>query len=198
MSGRRPRSTCATRITVGALALGVLGAACGSGAAGPTVAGTVPPRPTTIAPGAGTEVAGPTTDVTLYFVRGGGLVAATRALPKVVRIGAEAVTALLGGPTDAERSAGLTTAIPAGARFNDLAIDGGVARVDLSQSFQVGGSGLDLTLRLAQVTCTLSAFPTVTGVRFAFDGNAVAVTDGSGVVVDRPVTCEGYQHALGG
>ncbi|MFN2503124.1 MAG: GerMN domain-containing protein [Acidimicrobiales bacterium] len=196
---------------------GLVLAGCGSGGTGPVGAGTVPRRATTTTvPGAagGTESttggggtgaseaevgspAGPTTQVALYFIRGERLERVNRAVPKVTRIGAEAVKALLGGPNADERAAGLATAIPAATQFRDLVINDGTARVDLSRAFESGGGGLGLTLRLAQVACTLDAFPSVTGVRFALDGELVEVLSGDGVVVDRPVSCDSYAEHLG-
>jgi hypothetical protein len=210
------------RRALAALALAVLGlSACGSGETGPAGIGTVPGRPTTTtAPpesvtttpptepagggiggtggtgGTGGGGTGGSAEVTLYFIRGEKLQPVKRVVPRVTRIGAEAVSALVAGPNEAEKRAGLATAIPAATRFNALTIDDGVARVDLSRSFEAGGSGLGLILRLAQVTCTLDAFPSVSGVRFALDGQIVEVLSGDGIVLDRPVTCAGYEAYL--
>lgn len=192
------------------IVLGLAGTACGSG--GATDAGPVPaapsttvdlstpsttvdpstPSPTTTAP------AGTTTDVAVWFVRGEKLESTTRPVPKVARIGAEAVKALLAGPTAAEARGGLTTAVPRDTRFNDLVIDGsGIARVDLSRDFESGGGSLSLTLRLAQVTCTVGQFPTVKGVRFALGGELVSVFSGNGIILDKPVTCDSYRQVVG-
>ena len=163
---------------------------------------TVEGAPTTTAPetGSATTVPGQsssTTDVSLWFVKGETLETVTRAVPRVPRIGAEAVKALLAGPTSAETRAGFTTAVPAGTRFLDLVIDGnGIAKVDLSRDFESGGGSLGLTLRLAQVTCTLAQFPTVKGVRFALAGELIDVFSGNGIVLDRPVTCDSYREVL--
>ncbi len=54
-----------------------------------------------------------------------------------------------------------------------------------------------MTLRLAQVTCTLNQFPTIKGVRFALAGELVSVFSGDGIVIDRPVTCDSYRQVLG-
>ena len=196
---RRIRS----RTSGAALALVALVAtACGGGAV--TDAGPVPGSDTTV-PGApstttiSTPPPGPaaTTDVSLWFSRGETLEPVTRAVPRVPGIGAEAVKALLAGPTATESRAGLATAVPRETRFLGLAIDGnGIAKVDLSRDFESGGGSLGLTLRLAQVTCTLGQFPTVKGVRFALGGELVSVFSGNGIVLDRPVTCDSYREVL--
>ena len=196
------------RWTIGVLVVvALMAAACGSNPSGVESAGTVPGRPTTTpvpSTGGGSGGSGgsgggtaETTDVTLYFVRRERVEPVKRAVPKVARIGAEAVKALVGGPNDAEKAAGMTTAIPAGTQFRDLTIDNGLARVDLSRTFESGGGTLGLTLRLAQVVCTLDAFESVTGVRFALDGQLVDVISGDGLVVDKPVTCASYKEYVG-
>jgi len=194
--------------TVAALAL--LTAACGSG--GTTDVGAVPDRPSTsvepaapsTGPGTGDTVpattapASTTTEVSLWFIRGETLEPVKRQVPRVPGIGAEAVKALVGGPTTAETRSGLQTAVPRDTRFLGLVIDaGGIAKVDLSRSFESGGGSLSMTLRLAQVTCTVNQFPTVKGVRFALAGELVSVFSGDGIVIDRPVTCDSYRQVLG-
>ena len=185
--------------SVVAVVLMLASAACGGGSTGGD-AGEAPGRPagtdTTESPSTG-PTSGETITVRLYFTMGEQVAPVGRAVPRVARIGAEAVKALVGGPTEEERRNGFATAIPAGTRFNNLVIEGGVARVDLSRSFESGG-GLGLSLRLAQVVCTLDAFDSVTGVRFALDGRLVDVLSGDGVVVDKPVTCDDYGELQSG
>jgi hypothetical protein len=189
------------RLAAMVLLLGLVAAACGSD--GATDAGPVPASPsTTVDPSTAapttTAPAGTTTDVAVWFVRGETLEATTRAVPKVARVGAEAVKALLAGPTAAEAKDGLSTAVPKGTRFNDLIIDAnGIAKVDLSRDFESGGGSLGLTLRLAQVTCTVGQFPTVKGVRFALAGELVSVFSGNGIILDKPVTCDSYKQVMG-
>lgn len=139
-----------------------------------------------------------TTTVSVYLTRGESLENVSRTVPRVPRVGAEAVKALLRGPTARETAAGLGTAIPDGTRFLGLTIDGGTAKVDLSREFESGGGTLGLTLRLAQVVCTLDQFDSVTGVRFALEGKLVSVFSGNGIVLDRPVTCQSYRQYLRG
>lgn len=182
--------------------IGLMAVACGSGE--PTDAGPVPGRPdttitttgpTTTGPGATTPPAAATTELSVWLVKGEKIEPVTRAVPRVPGIGAETVKALLGGPTAAESRAGYSTAIPEQTRFLGLVIDeAGIAKVDLSRDFESGGGSLGLTLRLAQVTCTLDQFPTVNGVRFALAGELVDVFSGNGIVLDKPVTCDSYRQ----
>lgn len=180
----------------------LIAAACGTDGGGSVDAGPVPSRPETTTT-AVTTAAQPdppagagTTNVQLYFTRGEMLQVASRPVPRVARVGAEAVKALLAGPTAEESRSGLGTAIPRDTRFRDLVIDDGVAKVDLSGAFESGGGTLSLTMRLAQVTCTLDQFDSVRGVRFALDGKVVNVFSGNGIVLDQPVTCSSYGDLL--
>lgn len=187
------------------LLVAVVAAGCGRG--GATDAGPVPAPPETTvttleaaaaapATTAPPEAAG-TTEVSVWLVRNEVLEEVRRTVPRVPRIGAEAVKALLAGPTAAEARSGFSTAVPRETRFLDLVVDGnGIAKVDLSRDFESGGGSLGLTLRLAQVTCTVDQFPTVNGVRFALAGQLVSVFSGNGIVLDRPVTCDSYGEVL--
>jgi hypothetical protein len=158
---------------------------------------TTAPAPTGGSPD-NTATASPgSTQVSVWLTRGELVEPVARSVPRVVRVGAEAVKALLAGPTPAETRDGFATAVPAGTRFVDLTISDGIAKVDLSRDFESGGGSLGLTLRLAQVACTVGQFPTVKGVRFALAGELVSVFTGNGIVLDKPVTCDSYRDVLG-
>jgi spore germination protein GerM len=190
------------RLLALAAVLAIVATACGSD--GPIDAGPVPGRPdTTVTTTADTPATTPattaagTTQVSVWLARGEKLEPLTRVVPSVPRIGAEAVKALLAGPTAAETRNGFTTAVPKETRFLDLTIDAaGIAKVDLSRDFESGGGTLGLTLRLAQVACTVGQFPTVKGVRFALNGELVSVFSGNGIVIDKPVTCDSYREVV--
>ena len=132
------------------------------------------------------------TSVTIHLTRGERLASVTRRVPRVPRIGSAALEQLFQGPTPEEEADGYGTQIPVGTRLRDLAITDGVATVDLSSEFEEGGGTLALTVRLAQVVCTLDEFPTVDGVRFAIDGTVVDVFSGDGLIIDQPVACSDY------
>jgi spore germination protein GerM len=136
------------------------------------------------------------TTVTIHLIRDGRVEAVPRRVPRVPRIGTAALEQLLDGPTPQEAADGYGTAIPADTRLRDLAITDGVAVVDLSREFESAGDTRDLTLRLAQVTCTLTVFPTVDGVRFAIDGAIGDVFAGDGTLVEDPVGCRDYAEVV--
>ncbi len=194
------------RIVALVAVLGLLAPACGDD--GATDAGPVPDRPeTAVSTGGEAATGGPTTtsapaqtgttEVSVWLVRNELLEEVRRTVPRVPRIGAEAVKALLAGPTAAESRNGFDTAVPRETRFRDLVIDAtGIAKIDLSRDFESGGGSLGLTLRLAQVTCTVTQFSSVRGVRFALGGELVSVFSGNGIVLDKPVHCGDYLEVL--
>jgi hypothetical protein len=136
------------------VATSLLVAGCGKTTSSPQQTTPPPPPPPTSVQ---TTPPPQTTTLSLYFLRGGKIAAAGRNVPATQRVGEAAVRALLEGPSQEERAAGLRTAIPAGTAFRSLSIENKVAKVDL-------GSGLS-TAAEAQVVYTLTQFPTVRSVR---------------------------------
>src|SRR5688572_11028905 len=97
--------------------LAIVATACGSD--GAIDAGPAPGRPEpTVTTTAETPATTPattaagTTQLSVWLARGEKLEPVTRVVPSVPRIGAEAVKALLTGPTAAETRDGFTTAVP--------------------------------------------------------------------------------------
>jgi hypothetical protein len=110
-----------------------------------------------------------------YFWLGGlpgseGPVAVLRTIPGTKTVATAAVTALLAGPTTGETGRSISTAIPSGTQLLDLAIDKSVATIDLSAEFVGGGDSAAVQTRQAQVTYTLTQFPTVKSVIFQIEG----------------------------
>lgn len=132
------------------------------------------------------------------FTDNAGLVPVLREVPQTQAVGTAALTALLEGPNDAELSAtpAMYTAIPEGTRLLGLRIDAGIATVNLSREFEVGGGSASVTGRLAQVVFTLTQFPTIQGVKFELDGEPVEVFSGEGVVLSEPVGRDDYYDQL--
>jgi len=200
------------RIAIAVIVLALLAASCGNdvGNAGPL---TQPPpdQPTTSIP---TTVRGtnsttaPTTQppadpsdpvdqqfVELFFGTENSAVSVIRAVDTPA-VGANAIRALIEGPTPAEGDSGLWTSIPADTLLLGLKIENGLATIDLSREFEVGGGSYNILSRLAQVVYTLTQFPTVDRVLFYLDGQPVDVFSGEGVVLEHPVGRADYATIL--
>jgi germination protein M len=163
-------------------------ASTGSPAASPSPAATPRPTPRPTAAPVGTSI------VRAYFVMGSftgneGLVPVLREVPQTKGVATAAMRALLKGPNDAEMAGrpAIYTAIPDDTTLLGLSIKDGVATVNLSKEFESGGGSASALARLAQVTYTLTQFPTVDKVLFQLDGEPVTVFGAEGVVLDHPV-----------
>jgi len=198
--------------SAGLLAAGLITAGCGTGPAGslgpvpsarsspaspglppasspPGAAqspGGPPATPPASAPASPTPV--PTRQISLqgWFTRNGKLFVTERSVPATPAVAAAAIRSMLAGPSAAEYAAGLRSQIPAGTALLGVRISGRVATVDLSSSFVSSASQATMPLRIAQVVYTATQFPTVTGVRFALNGQGVTVL--GGVPVQSPQT----------
>jgi len=184
------------------VALAAVVAACGGGSGQP--AATATPTGTTTAspsapptdPASSASTAGPTSAkiaLRVYFLLIGNidgptpLVPVYREVDRTVAIAQAAMEQLLAGPTIDERAHDLSvgtigTQIPEGTRVLGLDVADGIATVDLSGEFTSGDIDGDeresWAIRLAQVTYTLTQFPTVDSVRFMVDGKAARAIEG--------------------
>ncbi len=173
-------------------ALTIAAPACG-GAQGPVeVPSDEIPFPLARTPSATPSPSGGVLQAVAYMVRDGRLVAVERTVSSASPPEEAVLRALLGGPTGAERTEGVITAIPPVTGLIDVGIVEGVVEVDLSDEFQGPASPEDVLLRVAQVVWTLGAVPGVDAVRFSIDGNPVSVITDDGVMVDRPVSEQDY------
>ncbi len=204
------------RVLVLLTAVGVLGVSCaerGPGSLGPGPGGPAgsPAGSPTVSPVASPEPSatgepGPqTVTFEVWFAYGEGLFVVHRTVVATPRIGTAAVEALLEGPTEEERAAGVTTAVPGGSELLGLTVEGGLATVDLSSAFAPGdlssalasGAGtLSVRVRLAQLVYTLTQFPTVDVVALELDGRHVDVFSTEGLVVSGPMAREDFADLL--
>jgi spore germination protein GerM len=183
MSLQRASWPCALVLAVVAL----LVAGCESGR---DEGATTDESPTETETGAGTqtgddEASG--TTVRVYLVRGEhvGPVARVAEGEGVLR---KALEELVAGPTPADTSAGLTTAVPSGVEVLDVAIDDGTATIDLSEAFDDGGGSLGMFLRLAQLVHTATQFASVERVALRLDGKPVTTFSSEGIELPETLT----------
>jgi hypothetical protein len=180
------------------VALALLASGCGSGDSGEAGEGTTTAASTETAvsttTATTTETAAEEQRLLVYFMRGEQIGAGARLVPETPAVGAEAVRALLEGPTEEEAAAGLASAIPAGTRLLDLEIADRVATVNLSEDFASGGDSLSMQARAAQVVHTLTQFPTVDAVAFELEGEPFEALAGEGFNPVSPVSRADFEH----
>ncbi|MDH3500432.1 MAG: GerMN domain-containing protein, partial [Acidimicrobiia bacterium] len=162
------------------------------------------PSPATVPVDPDEPVTTPTTSapvtpipIDVYFVEDASFaVPVKRVAESPNTVAADAIKALIAGPTDAEQAAGLYTAIPTETLPLGVTIADGLATVDLSREFEMGGGSTAMLSRLAQVVYTLTQFPTVDGVSFKLDGQPITVFSGEGILLEHPVDRSDYLSLL--
>jgi hypothetical protein len=124
--------------------------------------------------------------VTLYFLRDGKVAPVQRGIVSGPAIGTATVKELLRGPRADDE--GVQTAIPSGAKLQSLAIDNGVASLDLSRP-------LPSATALAQVVYTLTQFPTVKRVELAgrASGRKAFEAQTPAILIESPLPNETVQ-----
>ncbi len=129
--------------------------------------------------------------VSVYFLRDEKIAAAHRTLPATP---ADALAALVAGPTTREQATGLSSAIPVGTRVLGITTAGDVATVNLTRGYESGGGSLSMAARLAQVVFTVTQFPGLNRLQFQLEGQPVQTFGGEGLVLDHPVGRAGYEE----
>jgi hypothetical protein len=104
--------------------------------------------------------------VRVWFLKDGRLTAVERGATGV----RPALTALLAGPTRAERAAGLRSALPGRPAIRSLTVARRVVTVDLTSRAVTGRRPATLRDRVRQLVLTLSGVPGVRGVRLLVEG----------------------------
>jgi lipoprotein-anchoring transpeptidase ErfK/SrfK len=116
----------------------------------------------------------------LYFTAGEQFSPVDRTLPSANSGALSAITALLRGPTAAERAKDITTQIPAGVTITELTQDGKTAVLELSPAFLRGipraasartaAQRQELNARIGQVVFTLTQFGGIVSAKVLCDG----------------------------
>lgn len=123
---------------------------------------------------------------------------AVRPLPRRVPAGFEIVDlakAIARGPSPEERQAGWTTALPSPELVATVTVGGGVADVDLTESFTSMPTD-DQLKAVTQLVCTLTGQPGVGQVQFTVSGSPVAVPRGDGSTTSDAVSRDVYDNLI--
>jgi hypothetical protein len=178
------------RLTLAALAVALLGAACGTQASplgpAPTGGSSTPSVTPSESPLTGPS-SSPARTMTfqVWFAMGDRLFVTRRTEPFSSAIGRASLEAMLNGPSAAEHDAGVATVVPAGTKLLGLEIGGGIARVNFSSEFRTGGDPPALTV--GQVVYTIGQFSTV---------DQVVIEVNGGELFETPQTKDGYESVL--
>jgi len=158
-----------------------IGPAPGVGSESPSPSTSPTGSPTTPSPSPSPT---PTRTMTyeLWFNLDGYLFVTHRTEPFTPGVGARALEALVGGPTDAEASAAVGSAINPGTRLLDLTIHDGVATVNLTTAFTSVDTSAVAVGSLSQVVYTLTQFDSIDGV--VFEVNGAPLTNFGGYELD--------------
>lgn len=102
------------------------------------------------------------------------------------------VLAVLGEePSDAERAAGLSSALVDTDSIGAIEVAGGVASIDLDESF-TDLDGSDQLVALAQIVFTATGRPGVGQVTFTLGGDSIEIPTGDGSLTSGAVTRDDY------
>jgi spore germination protein GerM len=140
----------------------------------PTTTTTLP-KPTSLVP------------VKVFFLNAGNeLTSAQRVVAAPAPLAA-VITSMLAGPTKAETTQGLTTAIPSNVSVLSTTAQAGIVTVNMNAAFGAI-TGTNIELAVGQVVATVGAEngPT-TGVLFEIDGQRISVPIANGSQVNSPV-----------
>ncbi len=121
--------------------------------------------------------------VRVYFVRGEQLASVSRPGSTA----AEAVRALVAGPTAAERGRDYRTYIPRSTRVLRVVVTHGVAIVDLNGDFTAGGDTASLLARLSELVRTATGPEGATRVQLLINGRT-APARFPGIPTSKPIT----------
>ncbi|MEZ5180977.1 MAG: GerMN domain-containing protein [Acidimicrobiales bacterium] len=136
-----------------------------------------------------TTVADADTDVAIYLAARDRLVAVDRTVADDASL-ADLLELVVAGPSEVERTLGITSAVPAGT-VAAVAQARGTARVDLTEAFGDVRSD-EQFLALGQLVYTLTGQPGIGGVEFTLEGEPVSVPLPDGTTTAQPVSRDDF------
>ncbi len=112
--------------------------------------------------------------VAVRFFSNGELILAQRSVADGVPIPQAAVQALVAGPTQLERTSGITSRIPSGVSVTGMTVAGGVAEIDLSEDILIGLDESTLQDIFDQFRTTLGDYSCVSSIKLTCKGNLLS------------------------
>jgi spore germination protein GerM len=112
----------------------------------------------------------------------------------VAQVVEDVLDALSASPASEESGAGRTSAVPPSARLELVALEDGIAVVDLDPVAL--GDAERLPLAVGQLVLSVTSAPDIDGLRLVTSGEDVDVPLPDGALADRPVTADDYVELL--
>lgn len=165
-------------------------APAGGEIASPSEEESAPPRP---AEAESTASAPVPMNLTLYFMTMNSAgyvsrVSSVRQMEKSDSPLADAINALIAGPTEDEERDGCRTYISGGTRLLGASVRGETATLNFSEEFEFNQYGIEgLRGQLQQIVFTATAFPTVRNVQFLVNGEKRDYLGSEGVWIGSPL-----------
>lgn len=102
---------------------------------------------------------------------------------------ADALNALLAGPTEDELRRKLISLVPRGTRLLGVGIRGSTATIDLSDAFMYNRYGIEgYAGQLKQIVYTATSFPGIQDVQILIEGKTREYLGGEGVFIGKPIS----------
>ena len=102
---------------------------------------------------------------------------------------ADAIKALISGPSEAEIRSGLVSLVPRGTKLLGIVLRGSTAVIDLSESFMYNRYGSEgFGAQLKQIVYTATAFASVQDVQILVEGKARDYLGGEGIYIGKPLS----------
>lgn len=134
---------------------------------------------------------GRTEEISLYFTRDGMVVPLVRETPRFRSVEEKvknAITLLLQGPEEAEKTAGYDSALPREAQLLSVFVEEDTVLLNFSRQIDEGGGTEMMLARLRQIVYTATQFSGVEKVRFLIDGQPIKYFSSEGLTeVEYPI-----------
>lgn len=102
---------------------------------------------------------------------------------------ADAINALIAGPSEGEIRSGLVSLVPRGTKLLGITLRGSTAIIDLSDAFMYNHYGIEgFSAQLKQIVYTATSFLSVQDVQILVDGKARDYLGGEGVYIGKPLS----------
>lgn len=132
------------------------------------------------------------TQIVIYLAASLGIVPVTRTVQSAPASAQDVLKALSAGPTAAESSGGLTSALTSATPLRLSSIQGGVVSVDVPASFEALG-GQEQIVAAAQLVFSLTALTGISGVVLLVSGQPTQVPTAGGSLSQGPLTRADYR-----